>query len=327
MLHACVQMQVALQLLGHRHQRHKGARQQRLTAATLCNILLALAVACPEAATPVLLSRLWAVWSAWLLPTTTAAHAAGVAWAAGRLGVQPPQAFAGALLQQLTVVPEGVQAQHVAAVLLQAKLGAWQVHKQHVVLLTGTMLQQQAAGLAGMRQAAAAGPQQQQHQQLAEAVGANSMRCEHLGVCHCGACAGGSTYSSGQPGASSLQPRYVSGSSSSTDSGSTCSGPAAARLYGLANHRLKGYVRAAACAAAWCDVLPQKHLQLAAQLYSRASELLPADERLDMQAHVHMLRSALMKSSSPPSTAAAAAVLAAAAPLHLAQRLPTAVKD
>jgi hypothetical protein len=34
-----------------------------------------------------------------------------------------------------------------------------------------------------------------------------------------------------------------------------------------------------------------------------------------------------MKSSSPPSTAAAAAVLAAAAPLHLAQRLPTAVKD
>lgn len=314
--YASVRMQVALQLLGHSHQRHRGARKQRLTAATLCNILLALAAACPGAATPALLSRLWAVWSAWLLPTTTAAHAAGVAWAVGRLGVQPPQAFARALLQQLVVAPEGAQAQHVAAVLLQAKADAWPVHKQHVVALIGTMLQQQAAELTGMLQAALAAPHHQQ--QFAEPLSVHSIGCGHLGLCYCGVGAGGSTCSNNLPGASGLQARC--GSGSSDDSGSTCSVAAAARLFGLANHRLKSYEEAAACVAAWCDVLPQQPVQLAVRLYSRASELLPAEQRCVVQAHVRRLRIASGESSSPPATAAtaAAATAAGAAPLCLA---------
>jgi hypothetical protein len=227
--------------------------------------------------------------------------------------VQPPQAFAKALLQQLAMAPEGAQAQHVAAVLLQAKADDWQVHTQHVVSLIGSMLQQQADELTGMLQAAIAAPQQPQH--FAEPVGVHSIGCGHLGVCHCGVGAGAGTYSSGLHGASSLQAKSLS-SSSSDDSSSTCSGAAtAARLYGLANHRLKGYVKAAACVAAWCDVLPQQQVQLAARLYRRASELLPAEQQCVVQAHVRRLRIASEQEASPPATGVAAA---GAAPLCLA---------
>jgi hypothetical protein len=223
-------------------RRRRAAVKQRLTARTLCSVLLALAVAVPEAATPALLSLLWTAWSAWLLPTTTPAQAAAVASAVGRLGVQPSREFAQGLLQQLVVAAEDAQLQHLAAVLLEAQRGGWQQTQQQVPRLLQAVLRKQEAEL-----------------QSCEAVGALGPVVQS---CSCG---GG-----------------VSSSNSS-------------RLlyYGQANHRLKGWVTAAAACAAWREALPLPQLQRAVEVYTSVLARMPNDEQGGaVEAHLQSLRAA-----------------------------------
>lgn len=220
-------------------RRRRATVKQRLTARTLCSVLLALAVACPEAATPALLSLLWTAWSAWLLPTTTPAQAAAVASAVGRLGVQPSPEFAQGLLQQLVVAAEDAQLQHIAAVLLEAQHGGWQQTQQQVPRLLQAVLRKQEAELQSSEGVGALGPV--------------------LQSCSCGG------------GVSSSGSRLL--------------------YYGQANHRLKGWVTAAAACAAWRGALPAPQLQRAVEVYTSVLARMPNDEQGGaVEAHLQSLR-------------------------------------
>lgn len=237
--------QVVLQHLSNKpsSRRRRAARKQWLTARTLCSVLLALTVACPEAANPALLSLLWTAWSAWLLPTTTPAQAAAVAWAVGRLGVQPPPGFAQGLLQQLVVAAEDAQLQHLAAVLLEAQRGGWQQAQQQVPRLLQAMLRKQEAEL-----------------QSCQVVGALSPAV--LQPCSCGGGVGSSSSSSSR------------------------------LYYGQANHRLKGWVTAAAACAAWREALPLPQLQRAVEVYTSVVAGTPAEQGCAVEAYLQALRAA-----------------------------------
>lgn len=264
-----VLQQVVLQQLSQQpraRRRRTAQQQQRPTAATLCSVLLALAVACPDAATPALLSVLWTAWSSWLLPMTTPAHAAGAAWAMGRLGVQPPQGLAQGLLQQLVMAAGDAQLQHLAAVLLEAKRGGWQVQQQQVSMLAAVVLEKQAAELLAARQTAGV-------------CGEGRRQCD---------CVAAATAATAQ------QPLAQHGGLGVGGNGSSSSSGAADRLYyGLANHRLKHWASAGAAVAAWCDLLPLQQLRSAVHLYSSCMEVLSvAEERGAVEAHLLVMRAA-----------------------------------
>jgi len=272
-------VQVLLQRLGHTISQ-QGPRE-RFTATTLCSVLLALTVACRAAATPAVLSGLWATWSAWLLPSTTPAHAAAVAWAVGGLGVQLPQDFVTGLLQQLTVAVGEAPLQHVAAVLLQAKRGHWAVQEQQVVLLLQHVL---------LRQAAELQQEQQQQQQQQHTTGADTavdlQHSQPFPVLE-GSVSGRTEW---RGAAADSMGSGVSTAHISKETLSRCSSSTAgARLFGLANHRLKSWVAVAAAVAAWCDALPVQQLHLAVRLFSHMVEGLPREQSQALQAHVQVL--------------------------------------
>jgi hypothetical protein len=271
-------LQVLLQHVSHQPSNRRLRRKQpkqRLTATTLCSVLLALAVVCPEAATPALLSLLWSAWSAWLLPMTTPAQAAAVAWAVGRLRVQPSKDFAQGLLQQLAVAAgdSSVQLHHLAMVLAEAKQGDWQVQPQQARGLLQAVLRKQAAELLDV---------QQQQQQEATA-------CEQ-------------SQGASSPGRSCGCDSKVSSSQVVLDRSSNSSSAAAARLYGLANHRLRGWVTAGAAVVAWSDAMSLPQLQLAVDLYSSVGALLPAGQQGAVEAHLKALQASLSKRGGSSSS-------------------------
>lgn len=266
--------QVVLQHVGHQSRRQ--GRRHRITSATLCSVLLAFAVACPAAATPDLLSRMWSSWAAWLLPSTTPAQAAAVAWAVGRLQVQPSQALAQGLLQQVAVAAADTQLQHVAAVLLQVREGAWQVQRQQVQTLLATILQRQAAELAAA--GVFVGDAETQHQLQRAWSG------QRLAGCMCG---GRANNSQGIP----LLHAPSSTAAACLCGGGGSSSASASSSYGLANHRLKGWLTAAAAAAAWSDALSPQQLQSAVQMNSAvcaSSGLLALTTSAEQQLQAHL---------------------------------------
>lgn len=262
--------QVVLQRLSH--QTRPAAQRHRLTATTLCNVLMALVVACPAAATPPLMARLWAAWSTWLLPTTTPAQSAAVAWATAQLPhVQVPQAFVQGLVQQLAVTAGEADLQHLAIVVLQAKQGCWPVQQQHMQVLLGHMLQKQAAELSAVVQGQA---------------------CAHQ--------AGGVSSSSAGDAvwcANMRTSEESSSTTSSTKSSSSGSGSVAttAVLFGWSNHRLKAWGTAAAAAAAWRHIMSPEELRSALRVNTACVAVLPSSRelRLRMHAHIKVLEAAV----------------------------------
>lgn len=206
---------------------------------------------------------------------TTPAQAAAVAWAVGRLGVQPSQEFAQGLLQQLAVTAgdSSAQFQHLAVVLLEVKQGGWQVRPQSAQGLLQAVLHKQAVELLELQQ-------QQQHARAGEQLQPTS------------------ALSLGQPCScdgkvSNSQIELELSSSSST---------AAARLYGLANHRLKGWVTASAALAAWSDIMSLSQLQLAVDLYSSVEAMLPAEQQGAAEAHLKVLEASFSQRGSSSSS-------------------------
>lgn len=289
-MHLVSLLQVVLQQLSQQPipRRFRTAPKQRVTAATLCNMLLALAVACPDAATPSVLSAVWTAWSSWLVPMTTPAHAAGAAWAMGRLGVQPPQDLAQGLLQQLGMAAGDAQLQHLATVLLEARRGGWQVEPQQVWMVMAALLEKQAAELSGLQvQLGVQGGQQLWGEPAAGGSGAaDDLQGRHAQQSRMHGF--GDDLSSVAVGCAVREGEGGGGSSSI----------AAARLFGLANHRLKAWVMGAAAAAAWCDVMPLPTLQVAVQMYSRCVEVLSAEQQGAVEAHLHVMQASCRRRSS-----------------------------
>jgi hypothetical protein len=150
------------------HQREAGTtRRARFTPTTLCNLLLALATACPDAATPPMLSRVWAIWADYLLPQTSPGHAATGAWAARRLQERPPPRLVSGWCGQVLAAADEASLLHVAQLLLHSREGAWLVEPQQVYALLAVLLNRQAGEVAQLQrqQQQHEGEQQQQQQQ------------------------------------------------------------------------------------------------------------------------------------------------------------------
>jgi hypothetical protein len=225
-------LQVALGML-------HGRRSQRTTAATLCNLLLALAASCPAAATPQLMHHIWASLSQ-LLHTVQPSHAAAVAWAASHnssSSLQPPPQLLQGLMQRVAVVAEDASQQQLAMLLLEAARAGWQLEQQPLQLLLSEMLRKQAAALSegcsaacdvpgGLGSTTSSSETQQSRQDL-----------------------------SSSQDVSSLASRGTCCSSNASSSSSSSSSSQAARLYGLANHRLKSSLAASGAAAAWAHAM------------------------------------------------------------------------
>lgn len=183
--------------------------------------------------------------------------------------MQPSQEFAQGLLQQLRAVAADAQLQHLAAVLLEARQGGWQVQPSQVQVLLQAMLRKQADELQDATQHRPAYGQDVQQQEQPLVLG-------HV-VRSAQGCSCGGSFNSGDSNSS----RQVDLSRSSNEADS--------RLYGLANHRLKGWVTSAAAAAAWCDVMCVVQLQLAVDVYSSVVEWLPAEQQGAVEAHLQAL--------------------------------------
>jgi hypothetical protein len=193
------------------------------------------------------------------------------------------------LLLQLGMAAGDSQLQHLATVLMEARRGGWQVEPQQVWMVLSAMLERQVAELSAVQAQLGV----QGGQQLWDEAGA--------GVC-CPA--------DDPQGRHAQQSRMHGGSSdyiSSTpvgcagresEGGGGSSGVAAARVFGLANHRLKAWVMAAAAAAAWCDVMPLQTLQVAVHMYSRCVEVLSTEQRGAVEAHLHVMQASCRQRSS-----------------------------
>jgi hypothetical protein len=243
-------------------RRQQPSRQPRLTATTACNVLLALAVACPGAATPQLLSRLWAVWGSWLLPQTTPAHAAAAAWAVGRLRAPLPAQLAQGLCAQTLAAGDEASLLQVAQVLLRARQDAWDVDPAQLQALLALLLRKQADEVAQLQAERQVVYQHRQQQQAQEDEGNGSIDNAAVSQARAAAAAPG---------------------------GPAALTAAAARLLGLANARLRACLAASAAAAAWAGLLSHGQRASALRLCQLYVPVLHASRQAVVQAYMGAL--------------------------------------
>lgn len=286
-----VVVQVVLQHLNRRSGRR--GFNPRFTSATLCNILLALAVSCPSAATPALLTRLWRVWHSRVLPVTDATQAAAVAWAVKWLGVQPPAFFVSGLLQQLQVTAADSQLQHIAAVLLQARQGNWLVDDQQVQQLLQTVLHKHSTELLVAQGHVRHQRQQCQHVFLESAVYQQAMWQQQ---CTGNSCVVGSSDTV------SLQRRESAGGASSSDRQSGSCGAELATIHALNTPEHKGWLTAAAALQAWHEILERPQLQHAVELCAASARLLPHEHQQLAQLHTQTLSAVMYQNQQNQET-------------------------
>lgn len=270
-------------------------KQQRVTATTLAHLLLALALSCPAAASGRLMRLVWGCFAA-LLPTLSPAHAAAALWAAGRLQQPPPARFAQQLCSHVAVIADEASLMHLAVLLLEAQHAGLPLRRGTARALLAQLLRKQAAAAAALAHA------QLQHVPAAAAAPAGSRRMRRGSSCSCS-----SSNSSDSSGSISNESNSSSSSSSSQ----------AGRLFGLANHRLKACILAAAAAAAWADVLPPRARTVALQSCEQLAALVEPAALPALMRHARCVAGG--RSSSGDGGAELAVLLPAALASEIAQ--------
>lgn len=245
------------------HQQQRQPSRKAATAATMVNILLALATSCPAAATPKLLRALWAAMQR-QVHTVTPAQAAAIAWATARLAKRatrecstkspawkPPGLLADSLLQRVLVEVDSASVGHLTVLLLGVRQADWVVDPSRVVAVVDELLEKQTSLL----------QMQQQQQHVPSSVYIDSGEAEaaaDAGLQH-GDLPGQQQQlrkdMAGDP--NNTRPRHsnckafqTSSRSKSSKGGSSDSSSTGARVFGLANHRLKAHLAATGALAA-----------------------------------------------------------------------------
>ncbi len=138
-----------------------------VTPATMVHLISALAVTCPDAASPSLLRALWRALGM-VMHAVSPGEAAALARAAGRLRATPPPRLAAALCRHVASIASEATLPQLAALLLEAWRAGWQLEATLVQSLADMLLSKHADALRQSQLHAV--QQQQQQQQLVPAV-------------------------------------------------------------------------------------------------------------------------------------------------------------
>lgn len=283
--------------------------QAVVTASTITHLLLALSTSCPQAATEPLMSLVWA--KACKLCTRTGS-AAAVVWAGSQLSQQPARQQALHLFCAAADAAEAASLQQLVVLLQQLRVGGWPIEVERLQTLLHLLLNKQAAALASFvhAQEAAGIPrsnsgrrqlQQKQHSHGVSKPFVAGCCTESETLLQCSATTADSSsheITAGCDKRSSSRGTPIQCSSSSADSPAsgcrshsshTSSSHQAARLFGLANHRLKSVAAATAAAAAWSEVMTPPLRALALQNAQQLMQLHACQQPQQQMSSVLML--------------------------------------